>query len=79
MTVKSFGRDHIGRTIRTNSVRKGLVGGSGFWMMVFGARFLAKRFNTVSKRGEKPVRFSEALTLGETLVIRHVEPGHDET
>jgi len=78
MAGKSFGRDYISRTIRINSVRKGLLGGSGFWMTVFGARFLNKKFQAVSKRGEKPIRFSESLAVDETITIRHVDPTRDK-
>ncbi len=77
MAPKSFGRAHVSRTIRLNSVRRGLLGGSKFWLAVFGARFVATRIQRVTKRGDKPIRFSEPLAVGEKLVISHVDAHHE--
>lgn len=54
-----------------NSVRKGLLGGSRFWLTVFGLSYVVRWFGNITKRGEMPIRFSEALQPGEELVIRH--------
>ncbi len=69
-----LGPSYIKRTIRHNSVRKGLLGGSRFWLGVFVVRRLALWSGKVTKRGEKPIRFSEALKPGESLLIRHIDP-----
>ncbi len=79
MARKSFGRAYLSRTIRFNSIRKGLLGGSNFWLTVFAARLVSSRLRTVTKRGEKPIRFSEGLKVGETLEISHLDPTTDPT
>lgn len=77
MARRSFGRAYLARTVRLNSIRKGLLGGSKFWLAVFGARFIGSRVQRVTKGGEKPIRFSEPLAAGESLVITHIDPVHD--
>jgi hypothetical protein len=67
-----FGPAYVKRTIRYNSVRKGLMGGSRFWLAVFIGGYVARWSGKVTKRGEKPIRFSESLKPGESFVIRHV-------
>ncbi len=74
MVPKTFGRAYVSRTIRVNSIRKGLLGGSKFWMAVLLTRFLGGKMQKVTKRGEKPLRYSEALGPGEQIVIRHIDP-----
>lgn len=74
MAVKSFGRAYLRRTIRVNSIRKGLLGGSKFWLAVFGARFIGARIQTITKRGEMPVRYSEKLEVGQRIEISHLDP-----
>lgn len=71
MASRGFGPTYVKRTVRMNSVRKGLLGGSRFWLVVFGLGYVARWSGKVTKRGEMPVRFSERLEPGETLVIRH--------
>ncbi len=66
------------QTLRTNAVRRGLIGGSVFWQAMLVALWLAKFVGKVAKRGEKPVRFSQALRVGEVMEIRHLRP-HGET
>jgi len=61
-------------TVRVNSLRRGLLGGSRVWLAVFIVRFALRWLAKVTKRTEMPVKYSERLALGETLVIRHVEP-----
>ena len=61
-------------TVRVNSFRKGLLGGSRVWLAVFIGRFVLRWLARAAKRAEMPVKYSERLALGETLVIRHVEP-----
>ncbi len=79
MAAKTFGRAYLSRTIRLNSIRKGLLGGSKFWLTVFGVRFVGSRIQIITKRGEKPIRFSESLAVGETLTISHRPPAPGES
>jgi len=74
MARRGFGPTYVKRTIRMNSVRKGLLGGSRFWLTIFVMGYVMRWSGKVTKRGEMPVRFSEALGPGEELVIRHVDP-----
>ena len=69
-----FGLTSLFETLRANSFRKGLLGGSRVWLTVFIARFVLRWLARVSKRTEMPVKFSERLAPGESLVIRHVDP-----
>ena len=67
-----FGPAYVKRTIRYNSVHKGLMGGSRFWLAIFVAGYLVRWSSKVTKRGEKPIKFSESLKPGESFVIRHI-------
>ncbi len=71
MAGRGFGPTYAKRMIRMNSVRKGLFGGSRFWLTIFGLSYLVRWSGKVTKRGEMPIRFSETLLPGEELVIRH--------
>lgn len=71
--ARSFGPAYLKRTVRFNATRKGLLGGSRFWLVVFGVLRLAKWSGKVTKRGEAPIQFSEALQTGESFVVRHVD------
>ena len=73
MAGRGFGPTYVKRVVRMNSIRKGLLGGSPFWLGIFGLGYLARWSGKVTKRGEMPVRFSEAIGPGEQLVIRHVD------
>lgn len=73
MAGRGLGFSTLRYTIRANSVRKGLLGGSRFWLAMFGLRQLARWSGRLSKRGTMPVRFSEELRPGEQLVIRHLD------
>lgn len=68
------GVSYVRRTIRMNSIRKGLLGGSRFWLAVFVAGRMGKFAGRVTKRGEPPVVFSDKLKLGESYEIRHIGP-----
>ncbi|MEZ5169082.1 MAG: hypothetical protein R2695_22290, partial [Acidimicrobiales bacterium] len=74
MARRGFGPAYVRRTVRVNSVRKGVFGGSRFWLTVFALGSIARWSGKVTKRGEMPVRFSEKLGPGESLVIRHLGP-----
>lgn len=63
----------LAETLRVNSFRKGLLGGSRVWLLVFVVRAVLRGLRKVSKRTEMPVRFSEKLAVGEVLVIRHLD------
>ena len=72
--MRRFGLTSLIETVRINSFRKGLLGGSRVWLTVFIARFVLRWLARVSKRTEMPVKFSERLAPGESLVVRHVDP-----
>ncbi len=74
MARAGFGPTYVKRMIRMNSIRKGLLGGSRFWLTVFAAGYVVRWSGRVTKRGEMPVRFSEPLAPGETLLVRHIDP-----
>ena len=74
MAQRRFGRSYVRRTVRMNSIRKGLLGGSRFWLAVFAAGYVGRWTGKVTKRGEPPVVFSEKLKPGESYEIRHIEP-----
>ena len=69
-----FGRTYVRRTIRMNSFRKGLLGGSPFWLTVFALGRVGRFVGKVTKRGEAPVVFRERLGPGEAYEIRHLRP-----
>lgn len=71
MAGRGSGPSFVKRTVRRNSIRKGLLGGSRFWLTIFGLRYVARWSGKVTKRGEMPIQFSEELAQGEQLVIRH--------
>ena len=73
MAGRGFGPTYVKRTVRMNSIRKGLLGGSRLWLAVFAAGYAARWSGKVTKRGEMPIRFSEPLGPGEEIVIRHVD------
>ena len=71
--ARAFGPAYLKRTFRFNATRKGLLGGSRFWLSMYGFLQLAKWAGKVTKRGEAPVKFSESLAAGESFVVRHVD------
>lgn len=62
----------IARLIRSNALRKGLLGGSPFWRAVWLFSFLRRRWNKVSKGGEAPITFTEPLEEGQAWALVHV-------
>ncbi len=64
----------LGRTIRYNALRKGLLGGSGPWLAVFVMLRLGRGIGKVTKRGEPPVVFSEKVPIGTHYQIDHLRP-----
>ncbi|MEM9465322.1 MAG: hypothetical protein AAGA90_08100 [Actinomycetota bacterium] len=71
--ARSFGPAYLKRTFRFNATRKGLLGGSRFWLAMFGFLQVAKWSGKVTKRGDAPVKFSESLQAGESFIVRHVD------
>lgn len=65
-------RQTISRLVKTNALRKGLLGGSPLWRAIWVAQFLRKGWSKVSKGGEAPVTFSEPLTEGQAWTLVHV-------
>lgn len=64
----------VAETLRQNSIRRGLLGGSRLWLGVFVGRMMLRWLARVAKRSEMPVRFSEKLAPGESLLVSHVDP-----
>jgi hypothetical protein len=62
------------RYIRTNAIRRGLLGRDRFWTAVFVAGLLGRQANKVLKRGDAPIVFSQRLKPGEGFVITHLAP-----
>ena len=71
----ALGPAYVRRTVRMNSIRKGILGGNRFWLTVFALGYVGRFVGKVTKRGEMPVVFTEKLAPGEAYEIRHVEPG----
>jgi hypothetical protein len=53
---------------------KGLLGGSKAWTVLWALLFAARMFKKASNRDAKVV-YTEVLHPGETVVIRHEDPG----
>jgi hypothetical protein len=64
----------VKRWFRYNAIRKGLFARERPWLFVLGVGLLARQANKVLKRGVMPVRFSEKLEPGTSLVITHLAP-----
>ena len=62
------------RYIRTNALRRGLLGGSRPWLAIFVLGLLRRQMGKVTKRGEMPLVLSEALEPGQALLITHLAP-----
>ena len=64
------------QTVRTNALRRGLLGGSRPWLVVFAVLRIMRWSSKVTKRGEAPIAFRKALQPGQSFVITHLEaPG----
>jgi len=70
--MAGLGPRYIKRAITFNATRKGLLGGSRPWLVVFGLIRLARWSGKVTKRGEAPITFSEKLKVGESYEIVHM-------
>ena len=60
--------------LRINAFRRGLLGGSRPWLAVFVLGLLGRNVGKVTKRGVMPVRLSEPLKPGESMLITHLAP-----
>ena len=58
------------RVLMRNGFRKGFIGGSRFWLIVFGVAGTLRLIQRINER-EPDVVFSEKLQPGESLVIAH--------
>lgn len=67
-----FNRQTVARLIKTNALRKGLLGGHPLWRAVWVAQLLRKGWSRISKGGEAPVTFSEPLSEGTAWTLVHV-------
>ena len=75
--MASFRRGYVERYIRSNALRRGLLGGSRFWTGVFAAGYVRRWLRKVAKRGDMPVITSDELQPGEGFVIRHLSAGEE--
>jgi hypothetical protein len=62
------------RYIRLNAFRRGVLGGSRPWLVIFVLGLLGRQVGKVTKRGEMPLVLSERLKPGEALLITHLAP-----
>ena len=67
-------RGYLRRYVRLNAFRRGLLGGSKPWLVIFVLSMLRRQMGKVTKRGEMPLRLSEALKPGESMIITHFAP-----
>jgi hypothetical protein len=66
----------VKRYVRTNAIRRGLLGRDKFWLGIFVLGLMGRQANKVLKRGDMPIVFSERLKPGESFVVTHyAEPG----
>jgi len=65
----------LARWLMRNGFRKGILGSSRFWLVLFGIASILRLIERINSR-ENEVVFSQKLEVGESLVIAHgVEPG----
>jgi len=65
-------KDYIVRLLRTNALRKGLLGGSPFWRVVWGLQLANKAWNKLTKdKDDAPVVFDESLEEGGVWALVH--------
>jgi hypothetical protein len=63
----------VRRYIRTNAIRRGLLGRERLWTAIFVLGLAGRQLNKVLKRGDAPVLFSEKLKPGESFLVTHFE------
>ena len=64
-------RPTVKRIVRRKALRRGLLGGSLLWRIIWFAGQARRLWAKVSKSGEAPVVFTEDLPEGEVYVISH--------
>lgn len=64
----------VRRYVRYNATRRGLFGGSKFWLGVLGLGYLRRFAGRISKKGEAPVVYSKPLESGHWAEIVHEKP-----
>ena len=65
-------KTYIKRLLKSNALRKGLLGGSPFWRVVWGAQLLLKGWNKISKDADDaPIEFNEPLQEGQVWAVVH--------
>ena len=62
------------RYLRVNALRRGVLGGSRPWLAILVLGLIGRGLGKVSKRGEAPIAFREALEPGQSLLITHLAP-----
>ena len=62
----------IVRLIKTNALRKGLLGGHPLWRAIWVFQLLRKGWSKISKKGEAPITFSESIDEGTAWTLVHV-------
>jgi len=67
-------KGYLRRYIRVNALRRGVLGGSKPWLVIFVLGMLRRQMGKVTKRGEMPLVLSEALKPGQALLITHIAP-----
>ncbi len=67
-------RGVLRRYLRLNAFRRGVLGGSKPWLVIFALSQLRRQMGKVTKRGEMPLVLSEALRPGESMIITHLAP-----
>ncbi len=73
MSWRSLGPTALKQTVRTNALRRGLLGSSRPWLVVFAVLRIAKWSSKITKRGEAPIAFRQTLSPGQSFVITHLE------
>lgn len=58
--------------LRTASIRKGLLGGSRFWLGIFASRMLMRALAKVAKKSDMSLDYSQKLPPGKSLLIKHI-------
>ena len=65
-------KDYIVRLLRSNALRKGLLGGSPFWRVVWGLQLANKAWNKLTKdKDDAPIVFDESLEEGGVWALVH--------
>ena len=69
-----FNKQTAIRLIKSNALRKGLLGGHPLWRAIWVFNLLRSGWARISKGGEAPVTFSEPLGEGTCLLYTSPSP-----